>query len=67
MDEKRDKNIKFISFYNDKNRLVEGYFEVLEENTSFIKFKTNRNILTLPWNKINKTKAKIEVENEKKE
>lgn len=58
--DKRDKSIKFISFYNDKNRLVEGYFEVLEENANFIKFKTSKNILTLPWTKINKMKAKLE-------
>lgn len=53
---------KFISFYDDKGKLVEGYFEVLEENESFIKFKTQKNILTIPMNRVLKIKERIEVD-----
>ena len=52
--------LKFISFYDDKDKLVEGYFEVIEENENSIKFKTAKNILTIPMHRICKIKEKIE-------
>lgn len=61
MDDKKD--VRFLSFYNEHDAVINGYFEVLEETAVYIKIKTSDNIVTIPWNRIVKIKEKIRGEN----
>jgi sporulation protein YlmC with PRC-barrel domain len=49
----------FISFRDEKNIVVDGYFELIEQTDSYVKIKSNDNIITIPYHKINKIKEKI--------
>jgi len=46
----------FISYLNDDNQTISGYFDLLEENASFVKFKSGSNVLTIPFHRILKVK-----------
>lgn len=46
--------------YEDEGKMVEGMFEMVEENGHFVKIKSGRNILTIPFHKIQKIKERIE-------
>ncbi len=46
----------FISFKDDDNSEVNGYFDLIEETQSFVKIKSDSNIITLPYHRINKIK-----------
>lgn len=51
----------FISYLNDNDSVVSGFFELIEQSQVYVKFKTtNGNIVTLPYHRILKIK-----ENEK--
>ncbi len=39
--------------------IVKGIFEVIEENDKFIKIKTSKNIITIPFRRIEKIKEKL--------
>ncbi len=47
---------KFISYKDDNNEVVRGYFEIIQETTNFLKFNSGRNRITIPWNRILKFK-----------
>ncbi len=51
-----EKKKKFISYMEDNDEIVKGYFEVVETNSNFIKFKSGTNEITMPWNRILKLK-----------
>ena len=53
----------FIS-YNDKEKMVDGYFVLVEQTSNYIKIKSKNNIVTIPYHKINKIKVKQKNENE---
>ncbi len=46
----------FVSYIDDDDSKVEGYFELIEENKEFIKIKSGKNIITLPYHRIKKIK-----------
>lgn len=50
---------KFVSYKNDDDQVVSGYFLVIEESNSFIKIKTHNNIVTLPYHRIIKIKEDL--------
>ena len=46
----------FISYIDDDGSEVKGYFDLIEETQSFVKIKSDSNIITLPYHRINKIK-----------
>lgn len=49
-------NKKFISYKDDNDEIIKGYFEVISVKDNFIKFKSGVNEITIPWNRILKFK-----------
>jgi sporulation protein YlmC with PRC-barrel domain len=47
----------FIS-YEEKGETIEGIFELVEQTNNYIKIKSNKNIIIIPYHKINKIKLK---------
>jgi len=47
----------FISFQDEKDKKIEGYFELVEQATNYIKIKSGINIITIPYHKLNKMKG----------
>jgi hypothetical protein len=54
---------QFISYLNDEGETIEGYFEVINVNQSYIEFRSHGNIIRIPWHRVLKNKEK-EGENE---
>ena len=46
----------FVSYRDDNENDVNGYFELVEETKEFIKIKSGINIITLPYHRIKKIK-----------
>ncbi len=47
---------KFISYKDDNDEVVNGYFEIIQETGNYLKFLSGRNRITIPWNRILKFK-----------
>ena len=47
----------FVSYQDEDGNKTEGYFELLDMHIAYIKIKTNKQALILPWHKINKLKG----------
>ena len=45
----------FISYLNDDGKILTAYVEILEIN-GFVKFRTNRNIISIPVSRVLKIK-----------
>ena len=54
------REVKFIAFKDEKDEVVEGMFTILETTDNYIKIKTSKNILTLPWVRVLKIKEPVE-------
>lgn len=52
----------FISYLNDDDKKIEGYFEILDSNGLILKFKSENNVITIPYSRILKIKEKIKKE-----
>ena len=46
----------FVSYKDDNEDDVNGYFELIEETKEYIKIKSENNIITLPYHRIKKIK-----------
>ncbi len=46
----------FIAFLDDDNRKREDWVKIIEKNNSYISFKYQRKIVTIPWHRILKLK-----------
>jgi len=46
----------FVSYKDDNDENVSGYFDLIEETKEFIKIKSGKNIITLPYHRIKKIK-----------
>jgi hypothetical protein len=57
-DYKPDKEV-FIIYLEDNNRQVSAYVYIQNINEGLITFKTNKNIITLPVNRIIKIKESL--------
>jgi len=58
MDKEQDTGRKkevFISYLNDDGNILNAYVEILEIN-GFVKFRTNRNIISIPVSRVLKIK-----------
>ena len=53
-----EKNIAWISYLDERDIIREGYFELIHVDSSFVKFKTNNNLITIPTIRILKIKEK---------
>ncbi len=49
----------WISYIDDNDLEVKGFFRLIEQNQNYIKIRSGSNILTIPYHKINKIKEKI--------
>jgi len=47
----------FISFQDEKDETIEGYFELVEQSINYVKINTGKNIITIPYHKLNKMKG----------
>ena len=60
--------VKIFLQYKDKNKygnekIVEGFFELIEEKEYYIKIRSGKNIVSIPWHNIEKMKEiSVEVE-----
>ena len=52
----------WISYIDDGGLIVNGFFILIEQTQNYIKILSGKNILTIPYHKINKMKEKIEDE-----
>ena len=50
------KNKKFISYKDDDDNIIKGYFDVIEQNDNYLKFESGKNQITIPWNRVIKVK-----------
>lgn len=50
----------WISYKDDTERVVSGFVILIEQTDTFVKIKTNRNILTIPYHRILKIKERVE-------
>ena len=54
---------KYIEYKSENEygvvRTITGVFEIIEENDSYVKFKTKKHIVTVPWHRINKIKEEL--------
>lgn len=44
--------------YNDNGKRIEGYFYLVEQKEAYVKIMSNKNVITIPFHKINKIKQK---------
>jgi|AntAceMinimDraft_17_1070374.scaffolds.fasta_scaffold01601_9 uncharacterized protein (UPF0248 family) len=49
---------RHISFLDENDQKINGWFEIVEQNTSYITFKTGNNTLTIPIHRILKIKKR---------
>jgi uncharacterized protein (UPF0248 family) len=61
-DKKRDKDEAFISYLDENSNRIDTWVEIIEESNSFVKFRTEKNILTIPLYRILKIKRRLEGE-----
>jgi hypothetical protein len=53
-------NIKkaYLCYFDDNDQKVNGFVEIIEANSVFVKFSTNKNIVTIPFSRVIKIKEK---------
>lgn len=49
----------WLAYLDDENRQVQGFFVLIEQNASYLKIRSGKNILTLPWSRILKVKERL--------
>jgi len=50
------RNRQFVSYRDDNNKVIRGHFEIIKETDNYLKFKSGKNQITIPWNRILKFK-----------
>jgi sporulation protein YlmC with PRC-barrel domain len=53
MQEKRE---TFLVYLDDNDQKIEAFVDILEQTETYIKFQTNRNIITIPMARVLKIK-----------
>lgn len=48
----------FISYQDEHNNKVEGYFFLIEQTKNYIKIQSSKNELIIPYHKVNKVKGR---------
>lgn len=46
----------FLSYLDDNDQKINGFVDILEFDKSFIKFQTDKNVITIPSSRILKLK-----------
>jgi len=59
-----DNKKTFIAYIDEYDEKIEGWFKVILDNGIIIKFETGKNVITLPYNRVLKTKKSKEDSNE---
>lgn len=49
----------WISYLDDNDVEVKGFFILIEQNQNYIKIKSGSNVLTIPYHRINKIKERV--------
>lgn len=49
-------NKSWICYTDDDGKRREGFVDILESNETFVKFKTDKNTITIPFSRIVKIK-----------
>jgi hypothetical protein len=57
------KEKSYICYLDDNDKKVDAFVEILETNFTFVKFATNRNVITIPFSRIIKLKEERENNN----
>jgi hypothetical protein len=60
MENGKSKKESFISYIDDNGQSTTAFVEILEIKNDFVKFKTAKNIIIIPSNRVLKIKEKIE-------
>ena len=50
----------WICYKDDSEAVVSGFVELIEQNTQYLKFRNNKNIITIPYNRLIKLKERGE-------
>ena len=50
----------FISYKNDNEEIISGYFLLVKFNDTYIQIKTKGNIVTIPMHRVLKIKERLE-------
>lgn len=50
----------FLAYLDERDNLRMGNFELIKETESYIKVRSDRNIITIPFHRIKKMKEHIE-------
>jgi hypothetical protein len=45
----------FVS-YNENGKVIEGMFELIEQSVNYIKIRSDRNTIIIPYHQVNKIK-----------
>ena len=56
----RDLKVVWVSFIDDNEEKVQGFFKLLEQTTNYLKLISGKNIITIPYHRLNKLKEVIE-------
>lgn len=48
----------FVSFYEENDHMVAGYFELVEKTPNYIVIRSLNNLLTIPYHRLIKLKEK---------
>lgn len=54
-----NKKKAFVSFLDDNDKVISGFFDIVELNSNYVKLKSGRNIITLSWLRIKKIKQEV--------
>ena len=50
----------YLCYKDDDEEKVKGYFDLIKETDNFIKIKTGKNVITLPYSRIIKIKENVQ-------
>ena len=48
----------WISFKDENNKKVEGFFELIKKTEQYVEIRTSSNTIIIPWLRVNKIKLK---------
>ena len=54
-----NKKKAFVSFLDDNDKVISGFFDIVEFNSNYVKLRSGRNIITLSWLRIKKIKQEV--------
>lgn len=49
----------FVSYKDDNNQIVKGYFSLIKETDNYIRIQSGKNEITIPYHRIIKVKKEV--------